>query len=362
MTQKYNSLQELFDDFPWKTPGKFIPLAKRFGFTNENEIKAFLKDKAPHDEKVVEPVFLPIFSKSKDSYQFDTMFLSGVNPYLVFININTRKAWIYKMKNKGANAVKLALEEFFADVKNVKSLTSDQDSAYLSDVVITYLKSKNVAYRTTEDNNHNVLGIINRFIRTLRDLNINENNVFKILDEYNNTPHKSIDNKTPNEMTENDEDDYIHKQEEITKNIIDTYKFDIGDRVRIILEKKPLQKNRSNLSTKSYIIDSKQGNDYIIRAKDGSIDKYAGYKLVKCDSRYELADTIKNAKRGIIEKIISYDERSDKYKVLWDTDEESVIPAKNLREGFPLRLSPLERVFWTRQKSNDIPVKIRKFL
>ena len=183
MSQKYNSLQELFNDFPWKTPGKFIPLAKRFGFTNQSEIKAFLKDKAPHDEKVVEPVFLPIFSKSKDSYQFDTMFLNGTKPYLVFININTRKAWIYKMKNKGANAVKLALEEFFADVKNVKSLTSDQDSAYLSDVVITYLKSKNVGYRTTEDNNHNVLGIINRFIRTLRDLNINENKYPNIIAE-----------------------------------------------------------------------------------------------------------------------------------------------------------------------------------
>ena len=112
---------------------------------------------------------------------------------------------------------------------------------------------------------------------------------------------------------------------DITQNIINTYNFEIGDRVRIVLEKSPLKKNRSNLSSRAYIIDSKQGNEYIIRAKDGSIDKYAGYKLVKCDDRYDIAETIKNAKRGIVEKIISYEARSDKYEVEWDTGETSII-------------------------------------
>lgn len=361
-SKTYNNLQELFEDYPWKTPGKFIPLAKRFGFKNEKKIKEFLRNNIPHDEKVVEPVYLPIFSKSKDSYQFDTMFIEGIKPYLVFININTRKAYVYKLSNKGSNAIKTAMEKFFSDVKNVKTLTSDQDSSYLSDVVLTYLKSKNINYRTTEDNNHHVLGIINRFIRTIRDLNVNEENIFKIVDEYNNTPHKGIFEKSPNEITDEDENEYIRKQEEKTKEILDTYVFETGDRVRVFLEKVPLKKNRTNLSTKSYIIDSKQGNEYIIRAKDGSIDKYPGYKLVKCDSRYEVAETIKNAKRGIIEKIIDYDARSDRYDVEWDTGEKSTIPAKNLREGSPLKISPLERVFWTRQNSDKIPVKIRKFL
>ena len=67
-------------------------------------------------------------------------------------------------------------------------------------------------------------------------------------------------------------------------------------------------------------------------------------------------------KEGLLKKIISYDERSDKYKVAWDTGEESVIPAKNLREGSPLKLSPLERVFWVREGADKIPVKIRRFL
>ena len=83
---------------------------------------------------------------------------------------------------------------------------------------------------------------------------------------------------------------------------------------------------------------------------------------MKCDDRYDIAETIKNAKRGIVEKIISYEARSDRYKVEWDTGEESVIPAKNLREGLPLKLSPLERVFWVREGADKIPVKIRKFL
>ena len=109
----------------------------------------------------------------------------------------------------------------------------------------------------------------------------------------------------------------------------------------------------------SYLIDSIEGNQFVIKAKDGSIDTYPSYRLRKCDDRYEIAETIKNGKRGIIEKIIDYDEKRDRYKIIFDEGTEQWIPAKNLREGKPLLLSRMEREYWSNK--NNIPEKIKRW-
>lgn len=358
--KEYETLNDLFIDFPWRTEKKFIPLAQRHGF-EEKEIKKFLRSQAFHDEKIKKPKFLPIYSKIGDSYQMDTLIQKRARPFLIVININTRKANAYMMQNKGAKEVKKALEKFFDETPVVKTLVSDQDSAYLSNDVLTFLKSKNVSYRTTEDNNHNVLGIINRFMRTLRDLNdgknFTEERMQQLVSEYNATPHSGIDNETPDNMDEDKEKEYIKaKTQTFNEN---EYHFNDGDHVRIVLDKVKIGKNRTNLSKEAYIIDGKVGNQWLISSIDGSVDKYPGWRLVKCDDRYKIAETIKGGKRGIVSKIISYDGRTDKYKVEYSEGTIDTISAKNLREGDPLRLSPMEREYWIKQKV--IPVKIRQW-
>ncbi|MFW1332181.1 hypothetical protein ACEV9E_26295, partial [Vibrio parahaemolyticus] len=59
----------------------------------------------------------------------------GLN-YLMFININTRKAYCYPMKGKGAKEVANALNKFIHEVAEIYSITSDQDAAYLSNEVL----------------------------------------------------------------------------------------------------------------------------------------------------------------------------------------------------------------------------------
>ena len=128
------------------------------------------------------------------------------------------------MHGKSSKEVLNALQQFIKDVPNVYSLTSDQDAAYLTNDVLDFINSQNIRYRTTEDNNHNVLGIINRFMRTIRDL-IGEN---RYIDAYNNSPHRSLDNKAPNDITDQDEQNYIQ-----TKSINNPYDFKHGDKVRV---------------------------------------------------------------------------------------------------------------------------------
>ena len=122
----FESIDQLFKKYPWRTASKFIPLAKRYGFSEE-EANRFLKESAPRDARVPKPQFTPIFSTTGESYQFDTLIQRTLKPFLVFININTRKAYAYQMANKGSTEVLRALEKFIPSAGDVKVLTSDQD-------------------------------------------------------------------------------------------------------------------------------------------------------------------------------------------------------------------------------------------
>ena len=271
------SLRELFNRYPWKTASKFLPLAKRHGFS-ESEAREFLKKEAPHDIKSRKPKFQKIINKygsQRPSYQFDTLIQQKGPPFLVFININTRKGYAYKMSDKGKDSVLVALHKFINDAPDVAILTSDRDRAYLTDDVLRFLTEHHIEYHTTHNNNHNILGIINRFIRTLRDMNnerdFTEARMKELIDEYNKSPHRGIGYIAPDEMNSSRETKYVKKT--IEKNI-SNITLKEGDRVRIIQDKNPLTKRRGNLSNESYIIDDRDRNQMIIRARDGSIDTY----------------------------------------------------------------------------------------
>lgn len=151
----FKTIEELYNKYPWKTPSKFIPLAKRYGFT-EQQAKQHLAS-IIHDVKVPKAKYIPIVSKHPNGFQMDTFINSkakapantwssskgGLN-YLMFININTRKAYAYPMQGKSSKEVLNALQQFIKDVPNVYSLTSDQDAAYLTNDVLEFINSHNI--------------------------------------------------------------------------------------------------------------------------------------------------------------------------------------------------------------------------
>lgn len=69
------------------------------------------------------------------------------------------KVFSYQKVGKSSKTVSEALEKFF----------NDQDKGYLSNNVLDFIRSKNVIYRRTDDDNHNALGIINILMRTLKN-------------------------------------------------------------------------------------------------------------------------------------------------------------------------------------------------
>lgn len=354
------SIDELYAKYPWRTAKKFVPLAMRHGISAD-AAKRYLKGLV-HDVKVPKAEFINIYSKHPGGYQMDTFIndkSKGGTNYLMFININTRKAYCYPMKGKGASEVAKALGEFVKKEPNVYSITSDQDAAYLSNDVLQFMKDHNIMYHTTEDNNHNVLGIINRFMRTIRDMVgenrfIDEKEMASLIDAYNNSPHRGIDYKAPNEMTHEDEMEYVGKKQQINP-----YDFKPGERVRIVQAKEPFSKRRNRVSKEAYIVDSVAGNQFLIKSKDESVDKLPGYRLVRTKNR-NIAQTLKGGKRGIVEIIKKYDTAKHKYHVVYTDGTEDDIPPRDLREGAPTKLSNMELDFWSKKK--NIPESIRRWI
>ena len=361
-------MQALFNQYGWRSAKKFVPLAVRHGFT-EKQAREFLKKNVTHDKKFTKgsEYFIPIVGQTIDDYQFDTLIQSrqaNIPAFLIFININSRKAYAYPMKNKGSSEVLRVLNEFIKETPSKPvNMTSDQDSAYLSSEVIQFMINNNIDYHTTEDNNHNILGIINRFMRTIRDLNkvrdFSSATMNKLINGYNNSEH-SATGICPNKFTNKDNLNYTSKMEAKTSEVKKNPDFELkeGSKVRIILSKDMIGKKRSNLSQNYYIIDSKDGHGYLIKSADESVAYYPRHKLV-LSSTGSLAKTLNDGKRGIITEIEKYNEKSDTYKIKYTDGSTDTIPAKNLRETRPTVLSSMEMSYWGNK--NKIPNSILKF-
>ena len=196
----FKTIDEVYAKYPTNTLTKFKKIANRYGFTDD-EAREYLNSKVVHDQHIPPPKFMNIYSKIPHAFQMDT-FIGDPN-YLMFININTRKTYKYEMSARGAKEVLRSLNKFIKEEPECKSITSDEDTAYLSKFVIYFMREHNIIYTTTTDNDDNKLGIINRFMRTIRDMKANESNIdiLSLVESYNDMPHRSLNYKSPNDFT-----------------------------------------------------------------------------------------------------------------------------------------------------------------
>ena len=356
-------MKALYKEFPFKSASKFVPLAIKHGFT-KSEALQFL-DSLAHDKKYTRQteMMLPIFGRRPNSYQMDTLVqTSNASPryFLIIININSRKLYAIPMDAKNSPAVMKALKQFMKEVKQIHSITSDQDQAYLTPDITTFMIDNHIDHQTTFTNDHNRLGIINRAIKTLRDINQERDftlqSMKRALNAYNNSIHSST-GKEPNDFTTEDENHYISKKTNETDERANRYNLKENSHVRVMNPPQLMKKKRMNLTDKAYKVAYKTGNKYVIKALDNTVSELPRYRLVQ-DNKAKLAKTL-GTNRAIIDRIISYDK--NKYEVKYDDGTTDKIPIRNLREGRPARLSPLELQYWRRHK-NKIPKEIKALL
>lgn len=259
-------MKALFDEYPFRSARKFVPIALKHGFSKSAALQ-FL-DSLTHDKKFTRQaeMMLPIYGRKPGTYQMDTLVqTSNASPryFLILININSRKLFAYPMSSKDTSSVLTALKQFISEVKHVSSITSDQDKAYLSPEITKFLIDNHIDHQTTFTNDHNRLGIINRAIKTLRDINSERDfttqSMKRSLNAYNNSIHSST-NKEPNEFTSTDEGHYIQAKTHETDERANKFNLSKGSHVRVMNPPTPMKKKRLNLTSEAYKVAYKMGN------------------------------------------------------------------------------------------------------
>ena len=201
-------------------------------------------------------------------------------PILLLVDILSRKAWAYVLtkskKEKRAEVSVKTLEEFKNEVGKINGLTGDNE--FSSAAIRKFCEDNNIRLDTSvakeeHISNGNKLGIIDRLVRTLRELiekyydvtgyrTDNIKDVIKsIIDTYNNNSHRTLKNKTPNEVFKDNDDqmtrhlnDSVHNQQ-----VYKSVPFKDGEKVRILEEKGKFDKGKQKFSKEIYTIDKKEG-------------------------------------------------------------------------------------------------------
>ena len=229
--------------------------------------------------------------------------------YHIFIGANNRYAFAYPVNDKKATTAVETLNKFIEDNKangkTIVKLTSDGENAFNSQQFIDKCHENHIMLKIIPDGAHSTLGIVDRFIRTLRDMNqpLNKSQeqqydeefiVFspekmrRLINTYNNTRHNSIE-CSPKEMYNNEqlEKEYIAKciKKRAIQDTIKDFNLPEGVYVRYRMNNSDLNghKRRSKLSREKYVINKRLGNRYLLQAADGKIISKSRYELIKVD-------------------------------------------------------------------------------
>jgi hypothetical protein len=280
-----NTIEKYYIQYNYPSISKIYKLMKIDGIdVTQQEIKDYIDNK-------IEAQLLKIKKPTKkrqghiisityqNSAQMDIYDLSkyknsnkGFKYVFALVDIFSRKAFIRPMKSKNTDDVIASLEDIIIkDKYKPSSIISDTDKAFISNGTQQLFKKYDILHNTViARDDHRSLGIIDRFALTLKTiLNklflINKNSkwideISSIVDRYNNTPHSSLDDLTPNEGTHPDNQYNISVINSNKMNNKNTKPLFIdGDIVRIRINKTFRKGTEPRYSNEIYIVNSVQG-------------------------------------------------------------------------------------------------------
>ena len=306
-----------FKSSPWTSPIKANDFMKRNKWTN-NEIEDWNYNKKSDyfDYRKQSKNYMLRTVAPRHSLIID-FFFPGKFVYLLAININTRKAFAIpsseikeinegrfsiSVKNNKTATTSIKLLNELLKQTTIKHIMCDQEAAFLSKMfkdecrkhhieLVHYIKNdvKDVVHTTEASRGiHTTLSLIDRLSRTIRrmnynignDANINPNVMEILIQEYNNSPHKTLSDIvgrpiTPN-MVDDDErlEDYIvwtRMRENMKTKLQDDFDI-VGQNVRCLNESSKFDKVKMKLLPGIWqVVGTDRGlficrqNDYVIK-------------------------------------------------------------------------------------------------
>ena len=361
-----NSINDYIDSLHFRTYDKVYNHVKsRFPKIDDKQLRRLiatrLHDKRP--PKYVQQIYqVKIFSRFRNAWFTDLMD-NGENHepryWQIFINTNTRYAVAYPLQDKNATSINKNLKSFVEEFKPHK-ITSDEEKGFTAKTNMDYLMQNKCGVYIVQEQLHSTLGIIDRFIRTLRDMNtpqekpttddstdeqfkyISIDKMKQLLNSYNNTYHSSI-KMTPKQMMNDSklEDEYIYKcLEHVDKQSrIRNMKLKVGDYVRYLIANDKFKKKRYTTSRECFKIDQVLGNMYTIIAQDGTTITLPRWRLFKVNDMNEnkrFGKTL-GSDKGVIDRVV--DRIGNKFVVEFNypdgTKRQTNINVSELRMPFP---------------------------
>jgi len=233
------------------------------------------------------------------TFQID-IFFKHDKPFLIFVDILSRKMFIEKLKNRNIEVVLEGLENIVKKTGGVNAVESDDEfnKQSIRDLFESQgIRFSSVVSKTEHLSKGNKLGIVDTAVRTIKKL-INkymdltddvkfENSIDDILDIYNSTPHSSLKGNTPDDTyTDIKLQAQLFKDAQESNSKLDkAIDLDIGDYVRKSLDKSKFEKEKQSYSKTVYVIHDIVGKKYQLMDGSGEVDDrlYKYSQLLKID-------------------------------------------------------------------------------
>jgi hypothetical protein len=288
-----------------------------FGYRSRNKIKALGGDdyKIPDPDDTPEkqnwfPIKRNINYQLRhvdrpNTYLIDLMFAGKDYAYLICVNANTRFLMVettnlvadedgklLMMNAKKDSASFLTAFERILGRTKISFLRSDDEASFTSAEALEYYQRHNITYNNVErlvigDRNminHTSLAIIDRIIRTIRDIahnwgtaDINPPVMNHIIEIYNKAPHDTLSKIMGFPVSPTEAQKSPELESEIIRRIIaqnhdirerHNYNIDVGDDVMIYNESDSKIKRRSVVHPSIYVVVGYNGAFYFLKTKD----------------------------------------------------------------------------------------------
>ena len=226
----------------------------------------------------------------------------------VCIDVFSKFAWVIPCKNKSAQECKNALAKIFSGTPRRPARIYSDDGKEFKEVFSKYLVNNNIQQLITNSDLASKAAIVERFNRTLKSklwrvfshrANTKYSDVLqKVVNSYNNSFHRTIQT-TPNAVNKSNEQeiynlmyhDALFHNDDFMKQEKYSFKFNIGDYVRISLKKELFEKGYTpNWSSDVYIIRDQipsQKPKYIVAKYIASEKKLVNLKRSKYEEQLQ---------------------------------------------------------------------------
>lgn len=324
-----NELEKLYND-PEKTSQNSDVLYSRLSgnakkVISYKHVKEFIeKQKSTNLHKQANKrIYAPIGGEI-GTYQTDLTFFpeyksqnDGYYVLITAIEINSRQGYAIALKRKNAASILMGFEKIINEARNhipVRVVGSDKGREF-EKYFREFLKDNEIEYYTVDPViGKNSMAMVERFNRTLRErieryLTQRGDTKWvealpKILKNYNNTKNGTT-GYAPYKVGEEEMRDIARKQAiRLAEYFRDVKKYEIGDKVRILLQKSLVEKKSGvRWSKEVYTITKNNGFSYTL---DGLSGNYKPYQL--------LTSSDEGRSERILRSTVSRDANKQEYK------------------------------------------------